>query len=147
MPDPNTQAPTAPLGQLIGRAGAAGRRLFDTLLAASDLEFDAWVVLNTAVPAGGTFPHDELVALVASTAVEPTAEAQRWVDAAIERGAIAVDDGVASVTATGRQLHGAIVAGIADISARLIGDLPADDVATARRILTLYTDRAVAALG
>jgi hypothetical protein len=51
-----------------------------------------------------------------------------------------------TVTATARRLHSQIGATIAGITQRLWGDLPADDLATAGRVLAIITERANAEL-
>jgi hypothetical protein len=54
--------------------------------------------------------------------------------------------GPVQVTDAGRQLHGRIRAAIAEITGRLWGDLPAEDLATAGRVLSIVTARANAQL-
>ena len=51
-----------------------------------------------------------------------------------------------TVTGPARQLHSRIGTAVADITRRLWGDLPAEDLATAGRVLTVITDRANAEL-
>ena len=51
-----------------------------------------------------------------------------------------------TLTPAGRDRYERLVAGIAAITARLYGDLPAADLETTRRVLTIVTERANAAL-
>ena len=51
-----------------------------------------------------------------------------------------------TVTGAAQQLHSQIRATIAGITQRLWGDLPADDLATAGRVLAIITERANAEL-
>jgi hypothetical protein len=51
-----------------------------------------------------------------------------------------------TVTDTAQQLHSRIRTTIAEITQRLWGDLPAEDLATAGRVLSIITERASAEL-
>ena len=51
-----------------------------------------------------------------------------------------------ALTDTGRATQRSVVAAVADLSARLYADIPADEASTAARVLTLVTERANAEL-
>lgn len=50
------------------------------------------------------------------------------------------------LTEAGRTLNGTIRAAVGELTARIYGDLPREDLATAGRVLTLVTERANAVL-
>jgi hypothetical protein len=53
---------------------------------------------------------------------------------------------VVEVTDAGQQLYGTVRAAVGQITQRLWGDLPAEDLAIAGRVLSIVTDRANAEL-
>jgi hypothetical protein len=57
-----------------------------------------------------------------------------------------VSDSAVTVTDAGKQLHGRIRGVVGEITGRLWGDLPAEDLAAAGRILTTVLERASAEL-
>jgi hypothetical protein len=122
-------------GQLIGQAERVTRAVLDRLLAETGTTFTEWVALNVTATAE---PNDLDAQLVAGLRVEP-AEARSVVAGLVEQGLLAAGGGL---TAAGRARHDQIAAGIAGITRRLYADLPADDLATAGRVLTTVITRA-----
>jgi hypothetical protein len=54
--------------------------------------------------------------------------------------------GPVRLTAAGTQVFGQIQAAVTEVTQRLWGDLPAEDLATAGRVLSIVTERANAEL-
>jgi hypothetical protein len=127
---------TTPLnGQIIGQAERTTRAVLDRLLATTGTSFEQWVALNLS--AAGT-----LDTLAAGLRIDP-AGAAAIVAGLTDAGLLTA---AGSLTPAGRARHDEISAGIAGITERLYGGLPAADLATAGRVLTTITDRARAEL-
>ena len=137
-------------GQIIGETERAIRAVLDRLLDRCDTTFEEWVLLNSVAIGGGAVASDELRTTVATALRVDEETIQATVDALTRRGLLDTvpSDGGPRVglTAAGRERHGEIRAGIAEVSARLYGDLPAEDLATAARVLTTVQARATAVL-
>jgi hypothetical protein len=125
--------------QIIGRAENAHLPILAPILARFGVSKNQWVALTLAANSGVPFDHAQLAGRVA--------------------GALKIDDEAASGAVTelvdARMLH-ATSAGITDagkaqyrlirndideIVTRVYGDLPADDLVTAARVLTIITAR------
>lgn len=130
---------TVPLnGQVIGQAERATRAVLDRLLDRVGTPFEQWVALNLTTTSG------PLPAAALATRLRiPLTEATAALSALAADGLLAADG---TLTAAGRDRHAEITAGLAVITDRLYGDLPADDLAVAGRVLTLITARAAAEL-
>lgn len=125
-------------GQVIGQAERATRAVLDRLLDRVGTPFEQWVALNlTAV--SGPVAAAELAARLRI----PLAPAAAALSALAADGLLAADG---TLTPAGRDRHAEITTGLAEITDRLYGDLPADDLAVAGRVLTLVTARASAEL-
>jgi len=135
--------------QVIGQTENALGALMDRVLARTGGTFRQWVALNLTMARGGVIDRGLLVSRMT--------------------GALKIDDSaalaaIAELTAShlmesppgevsriglmdaGRARYQQIRADIGEINARLYGDLPADDLATAGRVLTIITARANAEL-
>ena len=106
------------------------------------------MILTLAVAGGGTAEHEEFARQVAGNLKISEAEARaRIAEMVAARQLEAADEGTAvAVTGTARQLHSRIRTTVAEITQRLWGDLPAEDLATAGRVLSIITERASAEL-
>jgi DNA-binding MarR family transcriptional regulator len=132
-------------GQVLGQAERASRAVLDRLLARVDTTFDQWVVLNltgTTEPPPG---RDQLVARMATGLRIAPATVQSTVDGLVAAGML-VDGAAMALTDQGRARFDTLRAELAEVTARLYGDLPAEDLATAGRVLTIVTERANAEL-
>jgi hypothetical protein len=131
---------TVPLnGQVIGQAERATRALLDRLLAGTGTSFEQWVALNLTATSGPVSAAE-----LASRLRIPVQEATSALSALTVEGLLARDG---TLTVAGRSRHEDITTELAGITARLYGDVPADDLAVAGRVLTLITARATAELG
>jgi hypothetical protein len=142
--------PTAPTlnGQVIGQAEHATRAVLDRLLDRTGGTFHQWVALNLTAASGGVIERDELVrrmtgglkiddpAVLATVAELTDAELLE----------ILPDGSRVGLTDAGRARYHQIRGSVDAITSRLYGDLPADDLATAARVLTVVTARANAEL-
>jgi hypothetical protein len=136
-------------GQIIGQAERATRAVLEELLAEIGTTFVRWVTLNVQTTAGGRQQRDALVQRVVDglrTDAPPVLAALDELTAAGHVRPTADDPAVVEVTDSGRAVYRRIQAGIDGISALLYADLPAADLATAGRVLTIVTERATAAL-
>ena len=125
-------------GQIIGQASIATRALLNRELDRVGLSFEQSVALNLAA-GGGPVTVDALVTGLRT----PTAAAEAALSGLTEAGLLAADG---TVTPAGADLQKQVSARIAEITGRLYGDLPADDLVTAARVLTEVTARANAEL-
>ena len=136
--------------RVIGQAEKTLNAILGRQLAGTGLTEPQWVILTLAVTTGGPVDRDRFTHMVADALKISEADAQAHVAdlIAAQRLEITGAGSTMTVTVTGaaRQLHSQIRATIADITQRLWGDLPADDLATAGRVLAIITERADAEL-
>jgi hypothetical protein len=126
---------TTPLnGQIIGQAERATRAVLDRLLA--DMPFTDWVAINLSATGG---PDDLAGRLATGLRIDPAPILAGLVDAGLLTAG-------GALTPAGRARYDDISAGLADITARLYGDLSAEDLAVAGRVLITVTNRARAEL-
>jgi hypothetical protein len=125
-------------GQVIGQAERATRAVLDRLLDTVGTPFEQWVALNLTATSGPVSAAE-----LAARLRIPIEEATAALAALTADGLLAGD---ATLTVAGRARHAEISTGLAAITERLYGDLPADDLAVAGRVLTLITARATAEL-
>jgi len=153
--------PPALTGQAIGEAAKATNALLETLLAEVRTSFLSWVALNVLTTSGPIMPQDALVQRMTGglkVGAEPVLatldelEVARLVTRSDEAEPSGEPSGEPSaepaveLTADGLALHRRIRAGIDQVTERLYGDLPQDDLATTGRILATVTQRANAVL-
>lgn len=136
-------------GQIIGQAERATRAVLDSYLAETGTTFVPWVTLNVLTIAGGRLARDELVPRIVLGLRTDAPSVVAALDELTAAGHVraAGDPAIVEVTASGEALFHRIQTGIDGISTRLYADLPAADLATAGRVLTVVTERANAELG
>jgi hypothetical protein len=103
------------------------------------------VILTLTVASGGAVERHELVGRVAGVFHVSDAEAYARITELAAAQLLGVPDGDGSpvtVTDAGQQLHGQIRTAVTQITQRMWGDLPADDLATAGRVLSTVLARA-----
>ena len=131
--------------QIIGRTEKALNAILDRLLDGSNLTEPQWVTLTLTVMSGGTVDRDELIGRVAGALKVTDADAAARVDELAAAHLVDVPDDPGSpvqATDTGRELQSRIRTEVGEITQRLWGDLPAEDLATAGRVLSTVLDRA-----
>jgi DNA-binding MarR family transcriptional regulator len=141
---------TAPTlnGQVIGQAERATRAILDRLLTRMGATFHHWVALNLTTN-GQTIERHEITRQMTQSLKIDERTAQTAIDELVSAAlleAVPGDEHHVRLTAAGRARHLEIRAAIAEVTARLYRDLPADDLATAGRVLTIITGRANAEL-
>ena len=141
---------THPFGtQIIGQTEKALNAILDRQLAGTGLTEPQWVSLTIAVMSGGSIEHAAYINRLAGVLKVDEAEAQARIDELAGAKLIEMpqtDRSPVTVTEAGAQLHARIRAAIAQITERLWGDLPADELATAGRVLSVVLERADADL-
>jgi hypothetical protein len=134
--------------RVIGQAEKTLNAILGRQLAGTGLTEPQWLILTLAVTSGGSADRDQFTRMVADALKISEADAQARIEdmVAAQRLEITGAGSAVTVTAAAQQLHSQIRATIADITQRLWGDLPADDLATAGRVLAIITERANAEL-
>ena len=143
-----TQTPTLN-GQDIGQAHRATRALLERRLAATGTEFNGWVTLNVLGSQGPILAEDDLVSRVVQGLKVDDVVVRDVVTQLLDQGLIdRTSDGVPqiSLTASGIDLSDHVKETIAQITERLYGGLPVEELAIAHRILAAVTARANAEL-
>jgi DNA-binding MarR family transcriptional regulator len=134
-------------GQVIGLAHYASRAALERVLARSGTTFNRSVALRAVSDNGGTVERARLEGRLTGALKIEEAAARRTVD---EMTALKLleepSSGQVSLTEDGRELFASIRAAGNEIAARLYADIPAEDLATAGRVLALVTERADAEL-
>jgi hypothetical protein len=136
--------------QLIGQTENALGAILDRQLAASGLNRQQWITLTLAVVSGGTIDQGQLVNRVTSALKIGEAQARARIAELTSAGMLQIPglgDSAVGVTDTGNRLHGQIRTAVTEITQRLWGDLPSDELAIAGRVLGAVLDRANAELG
>jgi DNA-binding MarR family transcriptional regulator len=131
--------------QLLGQTEKAANAILARLLAGPGLTEPQWVTLSLTMNTGGTLSRSELVERVVGALHIDDEQAQARVAelAAAELLEIPVDDrDQVRVTETGRRIYDGIRAETAQVTERLWGDLPADDLATTAHVLDTVLTRA-----
>jgi hypothetical protein len=132
---------------VIGETEKALNAILDRQLVGPGLSEPQWVTL--AVASGGSADLHQLVDRMAGVLKVSEPEAQAHVTALVAAQLLRVPDGDGSpveLTDAGQQLQGRIRGAVTQITQRLWGDLPADDLATAGRVLSIVLTRANAEL-
>jgi DNA-binding MarR family transcriptional regulator len=139
--------PAPPLTQIIGRTERALSPLMDRVLAGTGGIFPQWVALTLTAANGDGIERPQLIArLAGALQIDDTAADAVIGELADEQLLNTESDSVVALSDAGRERHAAIRAAIDQIAAQLFAEIPADDEATTRRVLTTIADRADAQL-
>jgi len=130
--------------QVIGQAESALGALLDPLLSRTGTTFHQWLVLTVTAASGGDIDHDQLVARISGARKIDGAEVEAAI-AELDAAGLAGGTSRVILTAAGRARFAEIRGALAEITARLF-DFPAEDLATAGRVLAILTERANAEL-
>ena len=129
-------------GQDIGQAESAVRAVLNGLLARTGTQFHGWVILNLLGRSTGALGEHELTGqLVHGLKIAELA----W-QGLISREPQAGGGTQLVLTTAGAARFEEIQGGIGQVTARLYGGLPEEDLATAHRVLATVTERANAEL-
>ncbi|WP_457027978.1 MarR family transcriptional regulator [Kitasatospora sp. P5_F3] len=140
-----TAAPVAD-ARALGLAHYAARGVLEFVLAKHGATFQGQVVLRAAVTADAPPTPDELVAQVRGALKADPADIRATLDELLAKQLLVEDGAHLHPTEAGRELLAALGAETAPITARVWGDIPAEDLAAAGRVLALVTERANAEL-
>lgn len=135
--------------QLIGQTEKTLNAILGRLLAGTDITEPQWVTLTVAVMSGGSVPAAQFASRVAGALKVGGDDARTRIDELANAQLIELrqtDEEEVSVTDAGRELHADIRGQVTEITQRLWGDLSADDLATAGRVLSTVLERANAEL-
>jgi hypothetical protein len=144
----STTSPTPVFGApLLGQTEKALNAILGRELAGTGLTEPQWVTLTLAITAGRAVGREALVGRVARGLRVDEGEAADRVDE-LTAARLLGDAGARKVKPTdaGLELHARIRTVVAEITARIWGDLPADDLMTAAAVLGTVLDRADAEL-
>ena len=125
--------------QLLGQTEKAANAILDRLLSEPGLTEPQWVALSLTAMSEDSLDRAQLADRVAGAL--KTDSAQTLIDSLVEAGLI---DAVAHVRLTdaGERVFSSVRAATAEITSRLWGDVPAEDLAAAGRVLTTVLERA-----
>ncbi|HWE07780.1 MAG TPA: hypothetical protein VG325_00400 [Solirubrobacteraceae bacterium] len=134
---------------VIGQTEKALNAILHRQLAGTGLTEPRWVTLTLTIASGGTLDRDQLIGRVGGALKVSDSEAQARITELAAAQLLEAPDGDGSpvtVTDAGQQLHSHIRTAVTQITERLWGDLPAEDLATAGRVLSTILERADAEL-
>ena len=135
--------------QIIGQAEKTMNAILFRLLARPGLTEAQWITLTLIAAGGESTGRARLVAQVAHGLKASEAQAREHL-ASLVAAQLVQDPGddaePVRFTAAGAQVFGQIRGATTEITKRLWGDLPAEDLATAGRVLSIITERANAEL-
>jgi hypothetical protein len=135
--------------QIIGQTEKALNAILGRQLAGTGLTEPGWVTLTLTVASGGAVDRDQLIGRVAGALRVSEAEAQAHIAELTAAQLLQAPDGERSpvtVTEAGQELHGRIRTAVTEITGRMWGDLPAQELATAGRVLSTILARTDAEL-
>ncbi|MDX2681945.1 MarR family transcriptional regulator [Streptomyces soliscabiei] len=141
-----TSTPQPANGRTIGLAHYAGRAVLEHVLARHGFTFQEQIVVRRAVVADGPLDLGTLVERVTADLKVDAADVRATVGTLLTKRLLAADGALISPTDAGRELFAAIGAETGEVSARLYAGIPAEDLATAGRVLARITERADAEL-
>ncbi|MGW4391027.1 MarR family transcriptional regulator [Streptomyces sp. NPDC004685] len=140
-----TNAPAAD-ARALGLAHYAARGVLEHVLARHGITFQQQIALRAALTAGAPQAPDDLVTHVQSSLKADPADIRATLDELLAKQLLDTDGALLRPTDAGRELLAAVGAETAPISARIWGEIPAEDLAAAGRVLALVTERANAEL-
>lgn len=135
--------------QIIGQAEKTMNAILFRLLAGPGLTEAQWITLTLTAAGGGATGRGQLVAQVAHGLKVSQAQAREHLASLFAAQLLqdpGDDAGPVRLTAAGTEVFGQIRGATTEITKRLWGDLPAEDLATAGRVLSIITERANAEL-
>jgi len=136
-----TTAPLTFSAQLLGQTEKALNAILGRLLADSGLTEPEWVTLSIAVAVDEPLDRDALTGRVAGVLKVGDAEAYGHIVALDDYGFLDLGDDLVSVTSEGRAFRTSIAGTVGEITGRLWGDLPAEELGAAARVLSTVLSR------
>ncbi|MDX6345566.1 MAG: hypothetical protein QOF84_356 [Streptomyces sp.] len=139
-------APPALNPQIVGQAEKAHKPVLDRILARTGTTMTQWVALKFTAVGGGSADRDQLISAIAG-ALQTDDSAAHAAVAELTTADLLKDLPVEGpsrrlgFTDAGEALFQQISSAVDDVVTRVYADIPADDLATAGRVLTLITSR------
>ena len=130
--------------QVIGQAESALGAILDPLLTRTGTTFRQWLVLTVTAASGADIDRATLVARIVGARKIDAAEVEAAIGELAAAGLTRADSRV-TLTEAGQAAYTGIRTALEEITARLF-DFPAEDLATAGRVLAILTARASAEL-
>jgi DNA-binding MarR family transcriptional regulator len=130
--------------QVIGQAESALGALLGPILVRTGTSFHQWLVLTVTTAGGGELDRSQLVARISGARKIDGAEVESAIGE-LEALGLVQGSSLVSLTECGQARYGQIRRAIDELSTRLF-DFPAEDLATAGRVLSIVTARANAEL-
>jgi hypothetical protein len=131
--------------QVIGQAESALGALLGPILAEAGCTFEQWVVLAMTTAGGSPVDRAQLAARIIDARKFTPADVEAAIAGLAADGALTAESGTVALTAAGQDLHRRVRARINEVTSGLF-DFPADELATAARVLAIITERANAFL-
>ena len=131
--------------QIIGQAENAHKPLMDRALAGTGATFAQWVALKLTTVSGASIDRNQLAGRMSGALKIENPAAQATIAELIASELLETrpDNGSSvGLTSAGQTLYHRISTAIEEITARVYGNIPADDLATAARVLTVITAQA-----
>jgi predicted ArsR family transcriptional regulator len=125
--------------RVIGETEKTLNAFLGRLLAGTGVTEPQWVILSVAVTSGGSVTPDQVAFALKLTEAQARDQLGQLTAAGYLTGGT-------SVTQRARDLFTRVRAATQEITERLWGDLPTEDLATAGRVLSIITERANAEL-
>jgi DNA-binding MarR family transcriptional regulator len=131
--------------QVIGQAESALGAILGPLLARTGTTFNQWLVLTVTAASGSAIDRDQLIARITGARKIDAHQVETALSELAAAGLV-LDETRVGLTGAGQARYHEIRADLGDVTARLFGDFPPEDLATAGRVLAIVTARANAEL-
>ncbi|HEU5469894.1 MAG TPA: MarR family transcriptional regulator [Actinophytocola sp.] len=132
---------TVLFGQDLGVANRAGGRLLHRILATENVTFPEWISMKLLHDLGRTAPREAIIAQVSAGLDLDRKSALAVLSGLEDRGVLHEPAAGVTLTDAGRTLFDRLLAAAERGSEEALAGVPAEDVTTARRVLTAYTAR------
>jgi hypothetical protein len=135
--------------QILGQTEKALNAILDRQLAGTGLTEPDWITLTLTAASGGALGRDQLESRVAGALRVSPAVAQARIAGLAAARLVQTgggDEPQVTLTGAGQQLQARIQGAVTQITERMWGDLPAGDLGTAGRVLSVVLARANAEL-
>ena len=133
--------------QVIGQTEKALNAILNKLLSGTGVTEPQWVTLVLAASGGEPVSHEEFAGRMAGALHVSAAEARARIGELAAARLLRAENGApVQLTEAGRQLVSRIRGQVGQITQRLWGDLPPEDLQIAGRVLGIITSRANAEL-
>jgi hypothetical protein len=130
--------------QIVGQAEKAHRPILDRILARTGTTMNQWVALKLTAASGAAADRDQLISRITSALRIDDARALAAIAELTTAGLLQDLPGEGSrlgFTDAGQAIYQQINSAVGELVARAYTDIPAGDLATAARVLTLITTR------